>query len=166
MPIFERNEETTMANVLWRLWNEEEGQDLTEYALLLVLLSLAAIGSLSTIAGAINNVFSKAAGNLNTWSRSEVVKFDGVLRSGSRPSLPNDGYVASSPLRLWARTLKFGGVGMKSLLVRLWKDEQGQDLTEYALLLVLLSLAAIGSLNQLAQAVNGVFQNAASNLST
>jgi Flp pilus assembly pilin Flp len=66
MPIFERNEETTMANVLWRLWNEEEGQDLTEYALLLVLLSLAAIGSLSTIAGAINNVFSKAAGNLNT----------------------------------------------------------------------------------------------------
>jgi pilus assembly protein Flp/PilA len=55
---------------------------------------------------------------------------------------------------------------MKSLLVRLWKDEQGQDLTEYALLLVLLSLAAIGSLNQLAQAVNGVFQNAASNLST
>jgi Flp pilus assembly pilin Flp len=66
MPIFERNEETTMANVLWRLWSEEEGQDLTEYALLLVLLSLAAIGSLSTIAGAINNVFSKAAGNLNT----------------------------------------------------------------------------------------------------
>jgi pilus assembly protein Flp/PilA len=55
---------------------------------------------------------------------------------------------------------------MKSLLVRLWKDEQGQDLTEYALLLVLLSLAAIGSLSQLAQAVNGVFQNAASNLST
>lgn len=55
---------------------------------------------------------------------------------------------------------------MKQLLVRLWKEEQGQDLTEYALLLVLLSLAAIGSLNQLAQAVNGVFQNAASNLST
>jgi pilus assembly protein Flp/PilA len=55
---------------------------------------------------------------------------------------------------------------MKQLLVRLWKEEQGQDLTEYALLLVLLSLAAIGSLSGLAQAVNGVFQNAASNLST
>jgi Flp pilus assembly pilin Flp len=48
------------------LWDEEEGQDLTEYALLLVLLSLAAIGSLSTIATAINGVFANAAANLNT----------------------------------------------------------------------------------------------------
>lgn len=55
---------------------------------------------------------------------------------------------------------------MKQLLTRLWKEEEGQDLTEYALLLVLLSLAAIGSLGALANAVNGVFQNAASNLNT
>jgi pilus assembly protein Flp/PilA len=55
---------------------------------------------------------------------------------------------------------------MKRLLIKLWKDEQGQDLTEYALLLVLLSLAAIGSLSTLASAVNGVFQNAAANLNT
>lgn len=53
-----------MKNVLMRLWKEEEGQDLIEYALLIVLLSLAAIGSLSTLAGAINNVFSEAAVNL------------------------------------------------------------------------------------------------------
>jgi pilus assembly protein Flp/PilA len=55
---------------------------------------------------------------------------------------------------------------MKNLLLRLWKEEEGQDLTEYALLLVLLTLAAIGSLSTLATAVNGVFQNAASNLKT
>jgi len=55
---------------------------------------------------------------------------------------------------------------MKQLLIKLWKDEEGQDLTEYALLLVLLSLAAIGSLSGLATAVNGVFQNAAANLNT
>lgn len=54
---------------------------------------------------------------------------------------------------------------MKSLFVRLLKEEEGQDLTEYALLLVLLVLAAIGSLSTLAIAVNGVFVNAASNLS-
>jgi len=46
------------------------------------------------------------------------------------------------------------------------RDEQGQDLTEYALLLVLLTLAAIGSLSTLATAVNGVFKNAAANLTT
>jgi pilus assembly protein Flp/PilA len=55
---------------------------------------------------------------------------------------------------------------MKNLLLRLWKEEEGQDLTEYALLLVLLTLAAIGSLSTLATAVNGVFKNAAANLTT
>jgi pilus assembly protein Flp/PilA len=55
---------------------------------------------------------------------------------------------------------------MKQLLVRLWREEEGQDLTEYALLLVLLTLAAIGSLSTLATAVNGVFVNVASNLNT
>ena len=53
-----------MKNLFTRLWKEEEGQDLTEYALLLVLLSLAAVTSLGTLANAINNTFSKAASNL------------------------------------------------------------------------------------------------------
>jgi pilus assembly protein Flp/PilA len=55
---------------------------------------------------------------------------------------------------------------MKNLMVRLWKEEEGQDLTEYALLLVLLSLAAIATLGTLANAINSVFNKAASNLST
>jgi pilus assembly protein Flp/PilA len=55
---------------------------------------------------------------------------------------------------------------MKNLLMRLWKEEEGQDLTEYALLLVLLSLAAIGSIGGVATAINGVFNNAAKNLNT
>jgi Flp pilus assembly pilin Flp len=56
-------------------------------------------------------------------------------------------------------------VKMKNLK-QLWSDECGQDLTEYALLLVLLTLAAIGSLSTLAQAINGTFKNAASGLAT
>jgi pilus assembly protein Flp/PilA len=55
---------------------------------------------------------------------------------------------------------------MKQLLVRLWREEEGQDLTEYALLLVLLTLAAVGSLGTLATAINGVFVNVAGNLNT
>jgi pilus assembly protein Flp/PilA len=55
---------------------------------------------------------------------------------------------------------------MKSLLARLWKEEKGQDLTEYALLLVLLSLAAIGSVGSVANAINTVFNAAAQNLNT
>jgi Flp pilus assembly pilin Flp len=58
------------------------------------------------------------------------------------------------------------GKQMSKLLARLWHDEEGQDLTEYALLLVLLTLAAIGSLSGLAVAINGVFVNAAGNLNS
>ena len=53
-----------MLQLMQRAWREEEGQDLTEYALLLVLLSLAAVASLSALATAINGVFSKAVANL------------------------------------------------------------------------------------------------------
>jgi pilus assembly protein Flp/PilA len=53
---------------------------------------------------------------------------------------------------------------MRNLFVRLWREEEGQDLTEYALLLVLLALAAVTFLDDLATAINNVFSNAASNL--
>ena len=55
---------------------------------------------------------------------------------------------------------------MKQLMKRLWREEKGQDLTEYALLLVLLSLAAVTFLDDLAVAINNVFSNGAANLTT
>jgi len=55
---------------------------------------------------------------------------------------------------------------MKSVFVRLWKEEEGQDLTEYGLLLVLVALAAIATMQSLASALSNVFSNAASSLST
>jgi Flp pilus assembly pilin Flp len=48
------------------LWRDEAGQDLTEYALLLVMLSLAVVASMGTIATTLENVFSNAAANLST----------------------------------------------------------------------------------------------------
>jgi len=55
-----------MSTTLRRLWKEEEGQDLTEYGLLLVLVALAAIAGMSALATAINNAFSSAASNLSS----------------------------------------------------------------------------------------------------
>jgi pilus assembly protein Flp/PilA len=55
-----------MNQLLRRLWNDEEGQDLTEYALLLVLIALAAIASVKGLAGSIENVFNNASANLTT----------------------------------------------------------------------------------------------------
>ena len=53
---------------------------------------------------------------------------------------------------------------MKNLLRRLWRDEEGQDLVEYALLVVLISLAAIAAMNNLASGISDAFSNAAANL--
>jgi Flp pilus assembly pilin Flp len=50
------------------------------------------------------------------------------------------------------------------LLLQLWKDEAGQDLTEYALLLVLIALVAIASMKTLATAIKTVFTTAATDL--
>jgi len=53
-----------MGKLLLRLWTEESGQDLTEYALLVVLLALAAIVAMNSLGSAISNVFSSSASNL------------------------------------------------------------------------------------------------------
>jgi len=55
---------------------------------------------------------------------------------------------------------------MLSVLKKLWKDQEGQDLTEYALLLVLISLVAVASMTTVGQAVSDVFTNATTNLTT
>ena len=59
-----------------------------------------------------------------------------------------------------------GNYPMKNLFVRLWKEEEGQDLTEYALLLVLIALVAITTMKTLGSAVSNVFTNAAASLSS
>ncbi len=55
---------------------------------------------------------------------------------------------------------------MRSLLARLWSEEDGQDLTEYALLLALLALGAIATVHTLATTLNNMFQNSASSVAT
>ena len=55
-----------MSNLLNRLWRNDQGQDLTEYALLLVLISLIAVASMTTIGKAVSDAFANAAGNVAT----------------------------------------------------------------------------------------------------
>ncbi len=53
---------------------------------------------------------------------------------------------------------------MRKLLLRLWREEAGQDLTEYGLLLVLVALGAIAGMSTLATAINSAYSTAAANL--
>jgi pilus assembly protein Flp/PilA len=57
-----------MMELMKRFVKQEEGQDLVEYALLLVFLALAAIAVLPTLGKAVNNVFSNSASTLVTGS--------------------------------------------------------------------------------------------------
>jgi pilus assembly protein Flp/PilA len=57
-----------MARGLKRLWQDESGQDLVEYGLLLFLVALAAIASMSGLASGISTVFSNAATSLTSTS--------------------------------------------------------------------------------------------------
>lgn len=54
-----------MRRFFGRLWQEEAGQDLTEYGLLLVLLALFAIAAMKHLGSAVNNVFSAASASLS-----------------------------------------------------------------------------------------------------
>jgi len=54
---------------------------------------------------------------------------------------------------------------MRKLIAQLWSEENGQDLTEYALLLALLALGAIATVHGIATTLNNVFQNEATNIS-
>jgi len=54
---------------------------------------------------------------------------------------------------------------MKNLLVSLWQEEKGQDLTEYALLLIMVSLASMAAMSAVGQVVSSVFSNASSSIS-
>jgi pilus assembly protein Flp/PilA len=55
-----------MIAILQTLWRDEEGQDLTEYALLLVLVALSALTAMGTLANAISTVFSNASANMTS----------------------------------------------------------------------------------------------------
>jgi pilus assembly protein Flp/PilA len=57
-------------------------------------------------------------------------------------------------------------LGMKNLLQRLWKEEEGQDLVEYGLLIFLIALAAIASMKSLASSISTVFSSAATSLTS
>ena len=49
---------------------------------------------------------------------------------------------------------------MKNVLMRLWKEEEGQDLIEYALLVALIGLVVAAAIPALATASTGVYTRA------
>jgi pilus assembly protein Flp/PilA len=55
-----------MRNMVARLWKEEEGQDLVEYGLLVVLIALFAVVAMKGLANGISDAFSNATDQLTS----------------------------------------------------------------------------------------------------
>ena len=50
-----------MANFLRKLWQEENGQDIAEYAVMLAVILVIVVGTIRLIGSNANNVFSNVA---------------------------------------------------------------------------------------------------------
>jgi pilus assembly protein Flp/PilA len=55
---------------------------------------------------------------------------------------------------------------MKAMLIRLLKEEQGQDLVEYALIVAAVGLALITTVNQLSQGIVSLYSSITQDLSS
>lgn len=53
-----------MRSFLRRIWSEEEGQDIAEYAVMLAVILVLVVGTVRLIGSNANNVFSAAASSI------------------------------------------------------------------------------------------------------
>jgi Flp pilus assembly pilin Flp len=53
---------------------------------------------------------------------------------------------------------------MKRLLRELWREEQGQDIAEYAVMLAVILVLVVGTIRLIGSNANNVFSNAASSI--
>ncbi len=55
----------SMLNTLRNIWNDDQAQDIAEYALMLTVILLVVVAAVTTIGGNANAVFNAVAGKLN-----------------------------------------------------------------------------------------------------
>ena len=142
---------------------DEEGQDLLEYALLVALIALVAIGAVGLAGNSVSTIFTNIAGRL-TAAAGAYVWLTGPHRfinnkPGALPQAASHG-----------RCIYLGGGFQMSMLLNFAKsvvrNEEGQDLLEYALLVALIALVAIGAVGLAGNSVSTIFTNIATQLST
>jgi Flp pilus assembly pilin Flp len=53
-----------MTELMKRLWSDEQGQDIAEYAVMLAVILVLVVGTIRLIGGSSNNVFSSVASSI------------------------------------------------------------------------------------------------------
>ena len=73
-----------MVKVFQRLWAEDPGQDIAEYAVMLAVILVIVVGTLRLIGSNANNVFSSVASSIQKFLDVDVVSLVVPLISGVR----------------------------------------------------------------------------------
>ncbi len=55
----------SMLNTLWNIWNDDQAQDIAEYALMLTVILLIVVAAVTAIGGNASAVFNAVAGQLS-----------------------------------------------------------------------------------------------------
>lgn len=53
-----------MTQLLRKLWTDDQGQDIAEYAVMLAVILVLVVGTIRLIGGSANNVFSETASSV------------------------------------------------------------------------------------------------------
>jgi Flp pilus assembly pilin Flp len=53
-----------MNYLLWKLWRDDEGQDIAEYAVMLAVILVLVVGTVRLVGSNANNAFSSVASSL------------------------------------------------------------------------------------------------------
>jgi Flp pilus assembly pilin Flp len=61
---YNTNMEGSMVKLMKRLWADEQGQDIAEYAVMLAVILVLVVGTVRLIGGSSNNVFSSVASSI------------------------------------------------------------------------------------------------------
>jgi len=59
---------------------------------------------------------------------------------------------------------KFGEAAMENLLVGLWRDDRGQDIAEYAVMLAVILVIVVGTMRLVGSQANNAFSSTASSI--
>jgi Flp pilus assembly pilin Flp len=57
-------EDGQMVQVLHEMWNDNSGQDIAEYAVMLAVILVIVVGTVKLIGGKSNNIFSEVASSI------------------------------------------------------------------------------------------------------
>ncbi len=154
---------------LARAVDEEEGQGLTEYALILALIAVIAIAALTLLGGKVRRA--------QHGGQQRLVAVPGV-RDALRSGRPHEASRRSSlglTVRRTAGITDYLGPEQKEnmlsiytklqiALARAFDEEEGKGLTEYALILALIAVIAIAALTLLGGKVSDVLSTAANSI--